>query len=89
MVLRMKTTIDIPDELLIQAKKRAAELRRPLRTLVIEGLRRELLYKDTLTHNQDNPKPPFRWVLVPGELNPDLNLNDRASMNDWLKSHSC
>src|SRR2546427_3029566 len=36
---QMKTTLDLPDELLIQAKKAAAEQRRPLRALVEEGLR--------------------------------------------------
>ena len=30
----MKTTLDLPDELLIQAKKAAAEQRRPLRAIV-------------------------------------------------------
>jgi len=38
----MKTTIELPDELFIAAKKRAAELREPLRALVERGLRAEL-----------------------------------------------
>src|SRR6478672_6053573 len=35
----VKTTLDLPDELLIQAKKAAAEQRRPLKSIVEEGLR--------------------------------------------------
>ena len=38
----MKTTIELPDELLVEAKKRAAELRRPLRRLIEDGLRAQL-----------------------------------------------
>jgi hypothetical protein len=37
----VKTTIDLPDEL-IEAKKRAGELRRPLRQLIEDGLRAQL-----------------------------------------------
>jgi hypothetical protein len=33
MLSHMKTTVDIPDDLFIAAKKRAAELRQPLREL--------------------------------------------------------
>jgi hypothetical protein len=32
----MKTTIDLPDDLLIEAKKRAAELRQALRALIAD-----------------------------------------------------
>ena len=38
----MRTTIDIPDELAIEAKKVAAERRTSLRKLVLAGLLREL-----------------------------------------------
>ncbi len=38
----MKTTVELPDDLLISAKKRAAELRCSLRTLIERGLRHEL-----------------------------------------------
>src|SRR4051812_25265013 len=38
-VSRTKTTLDLPDELLIAAKKKGAEQRRPLRVLVEETLR--------------------------------------------------
>ncbi len=38
----MKTTIDIHDELLVRAKRRAKETGRPLRALVEDGLRQVL-----------------------------------------------
>jgi hypothetical protein len=39
MLLCMRTTIDIPDELAIAAKKAAVERRTTLRELVVRGLR--------------------------------------------------
>ena len=42
----MKTTVEIPDELFVEAKKHAAELRVPLRQLVEEGLRARLSARD-------------------------------------------
>jgi hypothetical protein len=38
----MKITIELPNDLFIAAKKRAAELRLPLRELVEKGLRHQL-----------------------------------------------
>jgi len=37
-----KVTVDLPDDLFIAAKKRAAERRRPLRALIERGVRAEL-----------------------------------------------
>lgn len=74
----MKTTIDIPDALMIRAKKRAAELRRPVRELVIEGLKARLDEKP----NQQVAKRPvtIRWVTHPGGPPPGIDLSDRTSM---------
>jgi hypothetical protein len=71
----MKTTIELPDELLIAAKKRAAELCCTLRALIERGLRREL---------SDRKARTIRWVTVPGGLPPGLDPSDRARMHDWL-----
>jgi len=73
----MKTTIDIPDELMIRAKKRAVELRRPLRELVIEGLRDRLRPALPSTTSK---KKTIRWVTHSGGLPPDIDLSDRSSM---------
>jgi hypothetical protein len=78
----MKTTVDLPDDLLIAAKKRAAELRCTLRTLIERGLRHELHGRPT----RDRAKRrAVRWVTVRGGLPPRLDVADRAAMHDWLK----
>jgi len=80
----MKTTIDLPDDLLIQAKKRAAELRQPLRALIADGLRLRLAEA-----KQGRRKPKkLRLVTVAGGLPPGLDLTDRAKMHEWLQGES-
>ena len=76
----MKTTLDLPDELLIEAKKRAAEERRPLRALVEEGLR--LVLRKPERRQQ---KRQVRLVTVKGGLAPDLDLSSREAMYEWLE----
>lgn len=82
MVSHMKTTIDLPDELMVAAKKRAAESRTTLRALFERGLRRELA----------GPPGPgrrrvrrIRWVTARGGLPPGLDVADRARMHEWLR----
>jgi hypothetical protein len=78
----MKTTVDLPDDLLIQAKKRSAELRRPLRSLIEEGLR---LVLQTGPSKRPVARKKIRWLTVKGDLPPGLNLRDRAQMHDWIR----
>ena len=40
--MKAKTTIELPEDLIIAAKRRAAERRTTLRTLIERGLRAEL-----------------------------------------------
>jgi hypothetical protein len=79
---RMKTTLDLPDELLIEAKKRAAEERRPLRALVEEGLRLVLRKPE-----RRQRKRQVRLVTVKGGLAPDLDLSSREAMYEWLEKN--
>jgi hypothetical protein len=79
----MKTTIELPDELLIRAKKRAAELRRPLRALVEAGLRSQL----EAPRPKQRARRKIRWVTVPGGLPGDLDVADRGRMHEWLRKH--
>ena len=81
----MKTTVELPDELLIVAKKRAAELRCTLRTLIERGLRRELSGR---ARERKAPPRAIRWVTVRGGLPPGLDLEDRAAMHDWFRRQS-
>jgi len=84
MVSRMKTTVDLPDELLIRAKQRAAELRRPLRALLVEGLRAQLAPRPARRARRRR----IRWVTVDGGLPPKLDVADRARMHEWLRRQS-
>ena len=80
----MKTTIDVPDDLLIQAKKRAAELHQLLRALIADGLRLRLAEA-----KQGRRRPrKLHLVTVAGGLPPGLDLRDRAKMYDWLHGES-
>lgn len=81
----MKTTIDLPDHLLIAAKKKAAEERTSLRQLVTRSLRREL---EMDGHAGAGEARPIRFVTVAGGLPEGLDLSDRAAMHDWLRKSS-
>ena len=84
MLLCMRTTIDLPDDLAIEAKKLAAELRVPLKALIEEGLRTRLKRQRT---TQGARKKRIKWVTVDGGLPEDLNLASREQMVDWLKKN--
>ena len=77
----MKTTLDIDDDLLMEAKMRAVELRRPLRWLVSTALRAEL---DRGADRKSREKPAIEWVTAEGGLPADLDASDRAAMGDWI-----
>ena len=78
----MKTTIELPDDLFVAAKKQAAEARSTLRELVERGLRRELSGARGVPRAR---RKAIRWVTVDGGLPPDLDLADRPTMSDWLR----
>jgi len=80
----MKTTVDLPDELLIRAKKRAAETRTPLRLLIERGLRRELAAPVSSSARRAPRK--IRWITAPGGLPPGLDVSDRSSLHGWIRS---
>jgi hypothetical protein len=65
--------------LLIEAKKKAAEQRRPLRALVEEGLRM-VLKKPARSPR----KRIVHLVTVKGGLAPDLDLSNREAMYEWF-----
>lgn len=80
----MKTTVDLPDELLIRAKKRAAETRTPLRVLIERGLRRELA--SSVSRRARRIPRKIKWVVAPGGLPPGLDVSDRSALHDWIRS---
>jgi hypothetical protein len=83
MLLFMRTTVDIPDDLAIEAKKMAAELRVPLRLLIEEGLRARLRQASSPGRIGKRGKK-IQWVTVDGALAEDLELENRENMHEWL-----
>ena len=78
----MKTTIELPDDLFIAAKTRAAETRSTLRELIERGLRHEF---QRPRRDESAGHGGIQWVTVDGGLPPGLDLRERASMSDWLR----
>jgi hypothetical protein len=75
----MKTTIDLPDDLLIQAKTRAVRLRTTLKELVIAGLRREL------ASESEPAKRAITWVTVAGGLPKGVDAADRETLAELYR----
>jgi len=77
--MAIKTTVEIPDELFVAAKRAAASQRTTLRTLVERGLRSEL-------RGARPAKTPARikWVTVDGGLPKGLDVADRVAMMERL-----
>ena len=73
----MKTTVEIQDELLIEAKKHAAEHRTTVRALIENGLRHEL---GGQAQARKTNRIAIRWVTVPGGLPQGMDVADRAKM---------
>lgn len=73
----MRMTIDLPDELLIAAKKRAAEKGMTLRAIIEHSLRREIRQPRV---GLRQGRRPIRWVTVPGGLPPGLDVSNRENM---------
>jgi hypothetical protein len=76
----MKTTLELPHDLFIAAKKRAAEERRSLRDLVTSGLRAELR-RSARAHTQAR----IKWVTVAGGLPEGLDVADQEAMHGALR----
>jgi hypothetical protein len=78
----MKTTVELPDDLMVEVKKTAAERRTTIRDLVERGLRRELAAGAPARRR----RPRIRWITVDGGLPPGLDVSDRAALQDFLRS---
>jgi hypothetical protein len=76
----MKTTVELPDDLFVSAKKAAAERRTTLRDLIERGLRRELA-----APTAPERRKRIQWVTVDGGLPPDLDVSDREQLTDWIR----
>ena len=85
----MKTTLDIHDELLARAKRRAKRTGRPLRALVEDGLRqalsadagrRQYRLPDLSAGDPDgrDPLESYSWQDLRDLIYGDGDLNDRS-----------
>jgi hypothetical protein len=79
----MKTTVELPEDLLLEAKRKALETRTTLRDILERALRRELRQSG---RGKTPRRPRIRWVTSAGGLPPDLDVSDRGKMWDWLQS---
>jgi hypothetical protein len=80
----MKTTIDLPDELFVAVKRRAAEDRSTVRAIVERGLRAQL--RAPRRKGKRAAGAAIKWVTVDGGLPAGLDLRDRAKMHDRLRA---
>ena len=78
MLLCMRTTMDISDELMRRAKKKAADDGVPLRDVMEAALRRYLSEKPVANGYK------LRWTTEKGELMPGVDLDDRDSLFDLM-----
>lgn len=85
-LLSVKTTIDLPDDLLISAKKAAADRRCTLRELVERGLRKELATPKRPRGSQRRVRIPWEKITVPGGLPPDIDFSNREKMLEWIEN---
>lgn len=75
---QVKTTLELPDELLLAAKRTALERRWTLRRLVEVALRQEIVARP-------KRQGKARWVTAPGGLPADLDLTSRERMREWIE----
>ena len=80
----MRTTINLPDSLLTQAKKAALDAGTTLTELIANALREALAKKKIRSSKQVPPMPIF--TPPPGEegFQPGVDLNDSASLWDLM-----
>jgi hypothetical protein len=74
----MKTTLNLNDELLREAKKRAAERGATLTSVVEEALR------DALASQETSNGGEVRWVVVDGGP-PRVDIADRNALYEFLE----
>ncbi|HVS12621.1 MAG TPA: type II toxin-antitoxin system VapB family antitoxin [Thermoanaerobaculia bacterium] len=76
----MRTTVEINDQLLREAKRRAALEGRPLRALIEDALRAMIQAPAAGT-------PGFRlsWRTESGRIQPGVRLDDRESLFDVME----
>jgi hypothetical protein len=76
----MRTTIDLPDDVLREAKERAARSQRSLSEVVVDALRM------TFARTAEAKRKPVRLKTVGGSgLQPGVDLDDSAALLDLME----
>ena len=76
----MRTTVNLPDPLLEQARRRAAETGRTLTTFIADAVRESLARRP-----QARNRPPVRLTTFRGSgLQPGVDLDDSAALQDLV-----
>ena len=79
----MKTTVELPDDLLRAWKKRAVD----------QGTTLKDLWESVLSSALRPNRPPrrvkrkIRWVTAKGGLPPGLDISSRERMWEWFRTH--
>ena len=83
MLLFVRTTLSLDEDLIREVKRRAVETDQTVSAMV-EAALRDLLERES----KPRKKRPFRWVTVKGRLLPGVDLMDRNSVYDIMESRS-
>lgn len=79
MLLCMRTTLDLDDDVMRTLKRRAGETGRTLTSLVEEALRAMLE-----RGSRPNPHYHLEWAVVSGGARPGVDLSDRDALIDLM-----
>lgn len=75
----MKTTLDLDDSILAQAKRRSAALGTTLKAFVEDALRARLLESP-----QKRKRYSYKMNVVHGKKPPAIDISDRGALFDYL-----
>ena len=80
MLLCVRTTIDLPDDLLVELKKRAASSRRTLKAIIEDSLRQAVARRGP----GRKTRPVRLTTYGEGGLQPGVDLDDGAALLDLM-----
>ncbi len=78
MFFHMRTTLDLPDDVMVAAKKLAADEGQTLTQIVTEALRDRLRVAR-------RPPPEFEMLVVEGGGAPAVDITDRDALYDFME----
>jgi Arc/MetJ family transcription regulator len=79
----MRTTIDIDDQLLALAKKKAIEQNSSLKKIVESALRQSLLHR-----HPKGGKFRLKWKTIRGRVVPGVDFSDRDALYERMEGRS-